>query len=115
MKVACVTPYYRESREILERCLQSVARQTRPCAHYLVSDGDPQDWIDELPVRHLRLDENHADYGNTPRTAGGLLAARLRLVSEYDAPDRAVSFDLGRTLSADGVGRSTGRKAELSE
>jgi cellulose synthase/poly-beta-1,6-N-acetylglucosamine synthase-like glycosyltransferase len=75
MKVAVITPYYKESRAWLERCLDSVAAQSHPCTHIVVADGHPQDWIDERPVRHLRLDRPHADYGDTPRALGGLMAA----------------------------------------
>lgn len=74
MRVAVVTPYYKESREWLERCIASVKAQTHECTHILVADGHPQDWIDDAGVRHLRLDRGHADYGNTPRAMGGLLA-----------------------------------------
>jgi glycosyltransferase involved in cell wall biosynthesis len=81
MRVAVITPYYREPREWLERCISSVAAQAHPCDHILVADGHAQDWIDTTGVRHLRLDRGHADFGNTPRALGALAA-----VSEgYDA------------------------------
>jgi glycosyltransferase involved in cell wall biosynthesis len=70
-----VTPYHREERRLLERCIGSVRAQTVPAEHLLVADGCPQDWIDSAGVRHLRLDTAHADYGNTPRGVGALLAA----------------------------------------
>jgi len=75
LKVAVITPYYKESRAWLTRCLDSVAAQTHACTHIVVADGHPQDWIDQRPVRHLRLDRAHADYGDTPRALGGLMAA----------------------------------------
>lgn len=75
MKVAIITPYYKEPREMIERCIRSVAAQDVPVTHLLVADGHPQDWIDQAPVRHLRLDCSHRDYGNTPRSVGGILAA----------------------------------------
>jgi hypothetical protein len=75
MRVAVVTPYYKEPAEWLARCLQSVKDQTHEATHFLVSDGHPQDWLDGMGVRHVRLGKAHADYGNTPRTIGGLLAA----------------------------------------
>src|SRR4029078_2171531 len=40
----------------------------------LVSDGFPQDWLDQADVRHIRLGRSHRDYGNTPRGIGALLA-----------------------------------------
>ena len=76
MKVAIVTPYYKEDRRTIERCIASVRAQTVPTTHLLVADGHAQGWIDEQPgLRHLKLDQAHADYGNTPRSVGGILAA----------------------------------------
>lgn len=75
MKVAVITPYYKEPRAWLARCIESVQAQTHPCTHIVVADGFAQDWIDGQPVRHLRLDRPHADYGDTPRALGGLMAA----------------------------------------
>lgn len=75
MKTAIVTPYYKEPRTMLERCLRSVAAQDLPVTHFVVSDGHPQDWLDAQPVRHLRLGCAHGDFGNTPRSIGGILAA----------------------------------------
>jgi glycosyltransferase involved in cell wall biosynthesis len=73
-RYAIVTPYYKEEKRLLERCIQSVRKQTVPADHIVVADGFPQNWIDGEHVRHIKLDRNHADYGNTPRTIGGLLA-----------------------------------------
>lgn len=75
MKIAMITPYYKEPRAMIERCLASVANQTLPVTHFLVADGHPQDWIDTRSVRHIKLDRAHGDYGNTPRSVGGILAA----------------------------------------
>jgi glycosyltransferase involved in cell wall biosynthesis len=69
-----VTPYYKEPREVLERCLESVRRQTVVTDHIVVADGFPQDWVDDAGVRHIRLDRSHADFGNTPRSVGSTLA-----------------------------------------
>jgi glycosyltransferase involved in cell wall biosynthesis len=73
-RYAMVTPYFKEEKWLLERCIQSVRKQTVPTDLIVVADGFPQDWIDSEPVRHIKLDRSHADYGNTPRTIGGLLA-----------------------------------------
>src|SRR6516165_12312027 len=73
-RFAIITPYYREERNILERCIQSVRHQTVPADHFLVSDGFPQDWLDTANVRHIRLGRSHNDAGNTPRGLGALLA-----------------------------------------
>jgi len=81
LKVAVVTPYYKESDELLKRCINSVKSQTIPCDHFLVSDGFPKEWIDYEGVRHLKLGKSHSDYGNTPRGLGGQLA----ISEDYDA------------------------------
>ena len=77
-RFAIVTPYYREERNVLERCIQSVRSQTLPADHFLVSDGHPQDWLDSANVRHIRLGKSHKDVGNTPRGVGALLAVSER-------------------------------------
>jgi hypothetical protein len=69
-----VTPYYKEPESLLRRCIESVKSQSVSCDHLLVADGFPQDWINNEPVRHLVLDKAHADFGDTPRGLGGLLA-----------------------------------------
>ena len=68
-----VTPYHREPRAVLERCIRSVSAQGTAADHLLVADGHPADWIDAAPVRHLRLDREHGDNGNTPRGIGLML------------------------------------------
>jgi hypothetical protein len=55
--------------------MASVRAQTVATDHLLVADGHAQDWIDAEPVRHLKLDRAHGDYGNTPRGIAALLAA----------------------------------------
>jgi hypothetical protein len=74
LKFAVITPYHDESRQLLERCIQSVSRQTIPVEHFVVADGLPQSWLDTEPVRHIKLDRPHRDFGNTPRGIGSLLA-----------------------------------------
>ncbi|MEA2978778.1 MAG: hypothetical protein QOF09_601, partial [Alphaproteobacteria bacterium] len=73
-KFIVITPYYKESERLLRRCIDGVAKQTIGCEHFLIADGFPQDWIDGTDVRHLKLDAGHADYGNTPRGVGALIA-----------------------------------------
>jgi hypothetical protein len=70
-----ITPYYKEDASMLTRCMDSVRKQTVATTHLLVADGHPQDWIDSQPVRHLRLDRSHGDFGNTPRGVAAILAA----------------------------------------
>src|SRR5574337_2079445 len=80
LKVAVVTPYFKEPAATLARCIDSVRKQHADreigeIAHILVADGHPQHWIDDLSVRHLKLDRAHGDFGNTPRSIGAQLAA----------------------------------------
>lgn len=68
-----VTPYFNEPRALIERCIDSVARQTVHADHLLIADGHPAMWIDALSVRHIKLDRCHANFGNTPRAIGLLM------------------------------------------
>jgi hypothetical protein len=73
-KICVITPYFKEDRALIERSLISVKRQTVAADHILVADGFPQAWIDEYPVRHVKLDRAHADYGNVARGVAALMA-----------------------------------------
>ena len=77
-RYAIITPYYKEPREMLQRCLESVKRQTMTADHFFVSDGFPQDWLDHACARHIRLGCAHRDAGNTARGIGALLAVSER-------------------------------------
>ncbi len=81
MRVAVVTPYYKEPDSILERCLASVRRQSHPATHFFVADGHPRELIERAGVRHLRLDRSHADAGNAARGLGALLV----VAEQFDA------------------------------
>lgn len=80
-KIAIITPYYKESDDLLKRCINSVYLQNSNCDHFLISDGFPKKWIDDENVRHIQLGKSHADYGNTPRGLG----AQLAVSEDYDA------------------------------
>jgi len=79
-RYAIVTPYYREDRSLLQRCINSVKSQSVKSDHFLIADGHPQSWIDHEQIRHIKLDRSHGDYGNTPRGIGALVA----IAEEYD-------------------------------
>lgn len=81
MRVAYITPYYKEEPEVLERCVKSVEAQTIKSDHFLISDGYPQDWLTSRVARHILLGKSHGDYGNTPRGIG----AQLAISEGYDA------------------------------
>ncbi len=75
MRVAVITPYYREPLDVLRACHESVARQTHPCRHYMVADGYPVPVISTWPVEHLQLPRPHNDVGNAARCIGAMAAA----------------------------------------
>ena len=74
MRVAVITPYYQESRDVLAKCHQSVAAQSHPCTHFMVADGHPRPEVSEWAVDHVILPAAHGDNGNTPRSIGSLTA-----------------------------------------
>lgn len=95
-RFAIVTAYYNEEKPLLERCLRSVLQQMPRCDHLVIADGVPQDWLDGEAVRHIKLDRAHADYGNTARGVGALLA----VAEDYDG----IGFlDADNWLEADHV------------
>jgi Glycosyl transferase family 2 len=97
-----VTPYYKESRAKLERCIASVSAQTYRPDHLLVADGYPVDWIETAGVRHLRLDRAHGDFGNTPRALGMMIgiAERYDAIALLDADNWYESDHVERCWSA---------------
>ena len=80
-RVAVVTPYYKEPDSELRRLIASVAAQTSPCHHILVSDGFPNPLAGASGLTHIELGAAHGDNGNTPRYVGALVA----LAQGYDA------------------------------
>jgi glycosyltransferase involved in cell wall biosynthesis len=75
LKIAVVTPYYQELDDVLLQCHNSVLAQTHPCTHILVADGHAKPIFETSPrTLHLPLPQANADYGNTPRVIGALLA-----------------------------------------
>ncbi len=74
MKIAVITPYYKEKTEILFQCHQSVLAQGVDVDHFMIADGFPNSEVDQWKVRHVKLPNSHGDNGNTPRAIGGLLA-----------------------------------------
>lgn len=78
MRVAVITPYYKESTAFLQRCHDSVLAQTEgDVVHFMISDGFPNPVVDTWEKTiHIKL-PNHGDYGDTPRAIGGLSAANM--------------------------------------
>lgn len=74
-----ISPYWLEPREMIARCILSVASQTMPVYHTLVADGAPQEWFDKyIGLKHLKLAKHHGDWGNTPR--------RFAMIADYGSP-----------------------------
>ena len=74
MKIAVITPYYKESLEVLRQCHESVAMQETQVDHFLIADGHPNDAVSKWNAKHIILSDSHGDNGNTPRGIGSLLA-----------------------------------------
>lgn len=81
MRIAVVTPYFKEDRSVLARCMESVRKQAVPVDHILVADGFPQDWVEAYGnVNHVILRKNSADFGDTPRSLGFVVGMK----NDYD-------------------------------
>ncbi len=74
MRIAVITPYYKEDISKLKRCHESVVSQTYKSTHFFVSDGFPLKKIDSWNVEHIKLPKAHGDYGDTPRLIGSMSA-----------------------------------------
>lgn len=76
MKVAVVTPYYQEDVDILNRCHDSVIKQTHEdTQHFMVADGHPNYTIKSWKkTQHIILPNRHNDAGATPRALGAISA-----------------------------------------
>jgi hypothetical protein len=75
LTIAVITPYYQEQDELILQCHRSVLAQTYPCTHLLVADGYPKQIFEQSSrVLHVPLPRSNADYGNTPRVIGAMLA-----------------------------------------
>lgn len=75
MRVAVITPYYKEDLNTLARCHKSVVAQTyKDVTHFMVADGFPRDYVDTWECEHIKL-PNCADTGDTPRVVGYAVAS----------------------------------------
>ena len=75
-KIAVITPYYKESDEILLQCHESVLKQLGDfdVKHFMIADGHPNENARSWDCNHTTLKTSHSDNGNTPRAIGCLLA-----------------------------------------
>lgn len=75
LKIAVITPYYKESIEQLKRCHDSVLAQGENVQHFFVSDGHANDILDQWDCIHIKLPMPVNDYGDTPRGIGAAIAS----------------------------------------
>ena len=87
MKIAIITPYFKESLDILEQCYNSVLVQEVNADHYFIADGFPRNEINSWKAKHIVLKKGHDDNGNTPRGIGSKTARELNydFISYLDA------------------------------
>ena len=81
MRVAVITPYYKEPNELLEQCRASVLDQTVACDQVFVADGFPNAVVGGWHAKHFILPNAHGDAGNMGRVIGSLSA----FAQGYDA------------------------------
>ena len=92
---AVITPYYKESLAVLERCHRSCQEQQGdwPLRHVMVADGHPRPELAGWNVDHIVLPQAHGDNGNTPRCLGAISAInqgywRLCIYQTWQLPCR---------------------------
>ena len=73
---AVITPYHKESIEVLERCHLSCMDQEGDwrLRHIMVADGHPRKELEEWAIDHITLPHSHGDNGNSPRCIGAISA-----------------------------------------
>lgn len=74
MRIAVITPYYKEADQVLEQCHRSVLDQTIACDHFLIADGFPNPIVEGLHARKFELPDAHGHGGNLPRVLGSISA-----------------------------------------
>lgn len=77
--VSVITPYYRESEDILRECHESIVKQKGNFAiqHFMVADGHPLSQVAKWDCFHTSLPQAHKDAGNTARGIGCILAEKI--------------------------------------
>lgn len=81
MKVAVVTPHYKEPSDWFQQCLDSVRDQTYPCTHIIVNDGADRGPEPSERVQVMDMSRPHGTLGNAARALGSVSAA----AQEFDA------------------------------
>lgn len=73
MRIAVITPYYKEADQVLEQCHRSVLDQTIACDHFLIADGFPNPIVEGWGTQNF-VSPPHRDMGNLPRVLGSISA-----------------------------------------
>lgn len=89
MRVAVVTPFHQVREDWLAQAHASVRAQAHACTHILISDGSGPNPLRDFQGQFIELQQQHADYGDTPRAIGSLSAAAqgFDAVAYLDADD----------------------------
>ena len=74
MKIAVITPYYKEPTNYLIKCHESVQNQSLIADHFFIADGYENKILNKLKIKHIVLPEAHLDNGNYARWFGSKVA-----------------------------------------
>jgi len=74
MKIAVITPYYKEPSNYLIKCHESVLNQSLISDHFFIADGHENKILNKLKIKHVVLPEAHLDNGNYARWFGSKIA-----------------------------------------
>jgi len=107
MRIAVVTPYYKESTAVLSTCHNSVMSQTyNNFVHIMVADGEPHPMVDKWSnTEHMVLPHCHADAGATPRALAAISAFSrgFDAVAFLDADNTYLPTHLETMVNAIGI------------
>ncbi len=115
MRVAVVTPYYKEPTEMLFEAHQSVLNQDYAATHVLIADGHPNVSVDSWDCDHIILPRAHRDAGSYARGVGAFhaISSKFDAVSFLDADcwfDKSHISNLVNVMQKHGVPVATSRR-----
>lgn len=74
MRICVITPYHKETLEVIDSAHKSVLQQDLKVTHIMVADGHPNPLVSTWDCHHIVLPEAHHDAGNFARGVGALHA-----------------------------------------